>query len=86
MTDSDIRLVEDSVRALAVAAGSVRLYPADSPMTRAAIGRFVEAVRQATTVLGNFRLAIDPKGLRYGANSVAHGSATIGGLAETLYS
>jgi hypothetical protein len=85
MTETDIRLVEDSVRTLAAAAGSVRLYPAGSPMTSAAVGRFVEAVRRATTVLGNFRITIDPQGLRFGAQGVAEGNATISGLAETLY-
>ena len=85
MTDSDIRLVEDSVRTLAAAAGSARLYPAGSPMTSAAVGRFVEAVTRATAVLGNFRLVIDPQGMRFGTRAVADGSSTISGLAETLY-
>ena len=45
---TDIRLAEETARALAAAAGSARLYPAGSPMTMAAVDRFVDMADQAT--------------------------------------
>ena len=85
MLDSEIRLAEDAARALAAAAGTTRLYPEGSPMTAAAVERFVETVARATAGLGPVRYVVDPHGLRFGERTVAAGHAGIGTLAETLY-
>ncbi len=82
---TDIHLAENAVRRLASAAGSARLYPAGSPMTWAAVDRFVEAALGCTSAMGPVRFIVDPKGLRLGDIPVAEGHAAVGTLAETLY-
>jgi hypothetical protein len=81
---TDIRLAEETIRALAAAAGSARLYPAGSPMTASAVDRFVHAAA-ALTAAGPVRFTVDPKGLRLGDQPVGDGLATAVTLAETLY-
>ncbi len=84
-TVADIHFAEETARALASAAGSARLYPVGSPMTVAAVERFVEAVAHCASARGPVRFVVDPKGLRLGDRPVAEGHAAVATLAETLY-
>jgi HEAT repeat protein len=77
---------EEIVRALAVAAAAVRLYPPTSEIPAQTVDRFVlvsDAVTSATR--SPVRFAIEPKSFKLGDQLVGEGQAQVAGLAEMLY-
>lgn len=76
---------EEILRALAAAAGAVRLYPPTSDLPTQAIARSVEAVQTATASLGPVRFTVEPQTFKFGDTELGAGNAQVGGLAEALH-
>jgi HEAT repeat protein len=77
---------EEIVRALAVAAAAVRLYPPTSEIPAQTVDRFVSLSEAVTSAARSpVRFAIEPKSFKLGDQLVGEGQAQVVGLAEMLY-
>jgi hypothetical protein len=77
---------EEIVRALAVAAAAVRLYPPTSEIPAQTVDRVISVSEAVTTAARSpVRFAIEPKGFKLGDQLFGEGQAQVVGLAEALY-
>jgi HEAT repeat protein len=77
---------EEIVRALAVAAAAVRLYPPTSEIPAQTVDRLVRVSEAVTSAARSpVRFAIEPKSFKIGDQLVGEGQAQVAGLAEMLY-
>lgn len=79
-----IALMEEGLRALASAAGAVRLYPLSSPMRKEAVRRAAAAVASMASD-GPVRIAVDRERFLFDGVPVGEGRPATAALAESLH-
>ena len=76
---------EETLRLLAAAAGSARLYPPSSALPAEAVAKFTKRSNEVTGSQGPLRYAVDPDGFRIGDAEIAAGNSQVAQLAKALH-
>lgn len=76
---------EETLRLLAAAAGSARLYPPTSSLPAEAVARFTGRSNEVTNAQGPLRFVVDPDGFRIGDSELGVGNNQIAALAKSLH-
>lgn len=76
---------EETLRLLAAAAGSARLYPPTSALPAEAVERFAQRSNEVTGTQGPLRYAVDPDGFRIGDSELGAGNSQVAALAKSLH-
>jgi HEAT repeats len=76
---------EETLRLLAAAAGSARLYPPSSALPAEAVAKFVERANATTLGQGPLRYIVDPDGFRIGETQMGANSSHVTALAKALH-
>jgi hypothetical protein len=76
---------EETLRLLAAAAGSARLYPPTSALPAEAVAKFTGRSNEVTHATGPLRYTVDPDGFRIGDEEIAAGNSQVASLAKSLH-
>jgi hypothetical protein len=76
---------DETLRLLAVAAASARLYPPTSALPTEAVAKFTKRSNEVTGAQGPMRFAVNPDGFRIGDTEIALGNTQVAALAKALY-
>ena len=76
---------EETLRLLAAAAGSARLYPPSSALPAEAVAKFTKRSNEVTGLTGPLRYAVNPDGFRIGDAEIAAGNSQVAALAKALH-